>query len=69
VEGVSGVVGLQELRTSYARFSERRKLRDGEDRFRDVYVPLDSSGAPHDEDSFMHHSDVSDVDETQRAII
>ena len=30
MEGVSEVVGLQELRTDYKEFQERRKLRDGE---------------------------------------
>ncbi len=30
MEGVSEVVGLQELRTDYREFQERRKLRDGE---------------------------------------
>lgn len=29
LEGVSEVVGLQELRTDYKEFQERRKLRDG----------------------------------------
>lgn len=29
LEGVSEVVGLQELRTDYKDFQERRKLRDG----------------------------------------
>lgn len=29
MEGVSEVVGLQELRTDYREFQERRKLRDG----------------------------------------
>ena len=29
LEGVSEVVGLQELRTDYKDYQERRKLRDG----------------------------------------
>lgn len=29
LEGVSEVVGLQELRTDYKQYQERRKLRDG----------------------------------------
>lgn len=63
IEGASEVVGLQELRTDYKQYQDRRTLRDGESgaagRVREAWR---EGGGPVMKTMFMHHSEGVPVD-------